>query len=143
MQLDQLLPEQATKNWRSIELTIRRCLPPGTRFDEKQALLNINKGTMQAWVLVDDGVLVGVVTTMFLRDALLGVNQLLIYSAYVADNQRVRFDDYAETLPTLLAFAKANGCREIVAYSNIAYLAELTKLLGFTQHFYFTKEVEL
>lgn len=126
--LIQLTPEQVSTHWDDISVAIAISLPP-TIGDNASVmgdiLASILKGKMHCWVALDNHVIVGVVTTRFMFDDIVGAKNLLIYTIYSPPDSMLKEITWHESIDILKKFGKENGCFQIIAYSNVQYVIKM------------------
>ena len=120
--INQLLPDQIATLWDYIKYAFEQSVPPSADrgiYDSNQVLSALLSGKAQCWILYEkiDNVrrFEGVVITEIIRDNIMGVRNLLIYSLY-GDNISNR--SWREGLVALAKWGIKNGCRNIVGYTD-------------------------
>ena len=118
--ITQLLPDQIAALWDYIKFAFEESIPPnkGT-YDSNQVLSALLSGKAQCWIVYEkvDNVrkFEGVVITEVIRDNIMGVRNLLIYSLY-GDNISNR--SWREGLVALAKWGVRQGCKSIVGYTD-------------------------
>ena len=90
-------------------------------------------GTAQAWVAIQNETLKAAAITMIQVEAGTKVRNLLIYA--LCGYSGVSQDLWEEGFKTFKAFAKANDCRKIIAYSKVPRVMEIAQSLGASMDF--------
>lgn len=133
--LVRLLPDQVAKFWDIIKYAVEESLPPtvSKNIDNMQnVLIGCLDGSIEVWASYlkkDDNIkLNAVMLTQFLYDKSTKTKSLLIYCIYGYNN--ITRDFYIEGLDILKKYAKARGCTQIVAYSDVPLIINLAKQLG-------------
>ena len=142
--LIKLIPEQIAEMWEIIRYGIIHALPP-TAIVSSDGVRGILEallcGSMQCWADVDrvdddQRTLAAIVTTQILDDGATGARCLLIYTlcSYrpVSTN-----DQWYIGINTLRHFAKNNGCRRLAAFTNVPYVIDAVKAVGFDTSYQF------
>ena len=120
--ITQLLPDQIATLWDYIKFAFEESIPPSVdkrAYDSNQVLSALLSGKAQCWIVYEKVGNVrrfeGVVITEVIRDNIMGVRNLLIYSLY-GDNISNR--SWREGLVALAKWGIKNGCKSIVGYTN-------------------------
>lgn len=146
--LVQLLPDQVSRFWDIIKFAVDESLPPivGEHPDRLNRILSsILSGKTQCWASYrrenEKIVFEGICLTKFLYDEASNTKNLLLYSVY--GYEKTENEAWAEAFIATSKFAKANGCNEVVGYTNVDHLIEKAKLFGGnTEYTYITFNVE-
>lgn len=129
--LIKLLPEQIIKEWNVIKYAIEASTYERV-FDTSEAVRNHLReallGVMHIWAIVQEEQFVGIGVTRFSTDGTLGVKRLEIYSLYSYEN--VSMVTWATCFVALKRFAKANGCKHIIALTDQARVLEMAEKMG-------------
>ena len=129
--LTRLLPEQISKFWDIIKFAIEQSLPPivGEHPDKMNRILSsaLSGGT-EVWASHEGHKFEGIVLTKILYDDASGTKNLLIYCLY--GYSEVDNKSWLKGLNTLAKYAKARGCTQIVAYTDVPYIVEIVNNLG-------------
>lgn len=140
MALIRLLPEQAAKHWPEIKNVVFKALPP-TANETHDGMLSILdgfiSGRLHCWLLFDDSNkrIHGIVTTAVVPDPITNQRSLLLYTVSAVDGLSIR--DLVSDFQGLVEFAKAVGCKKIVAYTANSKVISLMKKLGWDVSFSF------
>jgi len=133
--LIKMLPEQISKFWDVIKYGVEQSLPPiaGEHPDKINRILSAAlSGSVDVWAsyVKDDGnrILEGIVLTRILYDGVSGTKNLLIYTVY--GYNAVDDESYMKIFTTLVKYAKAKGCLQLVGYTTLSYLADICKEFG-------------
>ena len=133
--INKLLPEQISNLWEIIKYAVEQSLPPIVTENEdnmNNILSSALSGKIDVWVSyekTDKGnKLEGVMLTNFLFDEVSKRRNLLIYCLYGYNN--VGFKSWIEGLQTLTKYAKSRDCGQIIAYTDVPYMIDLTRKLG-------------
>ena len=132
--LTRLLPDQVSKHWNIIKYGVERSLPPivSAHPDKMNRILSAALcGRIDVWVSrpkEDKSKLEFIALTKILYDDVSDTKNLLIYCIYSYDGvSRASWDS---GLMTVLKEASGRGCSQIVAYTNLPYVVDLTRRLG-------------
>lgn len=128
-------PEQVTKFWPAIEPGIAMALPPGISNNPEamnNVLASILVGSSDCWMSYErnaDGnaVVNGTVITQITKDES-GTRNLLLYAVYGIGIANVA--QWREGYEVLKKWAIANGCANIVAYTEVPELCNIVTRLG-------------
>ena len=129
--LVRLMPEQTAKFWEQIKYAIENSMPPIVRgtMNMNKVLYSLESGRMVAWASVDNGKIVAIVTTTIMEDTCTDMKNLLIYSVYgIAD--QIGKKNWTDGYETLMKYAKAQGCMQMVAFSRVEAIKRIAKHFG-------------
>jgi len=133
--LTKLLPDQIAKFWDIIKYAVEESLPPivGESPDKMQNILTgCLDGSLEVWIshkrTEDVTRIEAVVLTEFLYDRPSKTKSLLIYCLYGYED--IAKESWTEGLEVLKKYAKGRGCKQVVAYSEVPMIIELSKKLG-------------
>jgi hypothetical protein len=133
--LTRLLPEQVSKLWDVIKYAIEQSVPPSTgeHPDKMNRILAAAlSGRIDVWAsYVVEGnkrTFEGIAVTQFLYDDASGIRNMLLYCVY-GYNSPTKYS-WATGLSALVEYAKANGCTNIVAYTQDDEIVRLASHLG-------------
>jgi len=130
--INQLTPDQISIHWEELSKGFNRAIPPyaggGT-----QLLLNLLEscisGRMQVWAWTEADVIQGAVLTTITTDPGTFTRNLYIYALYTREGKTPQ-GVWAEGYEVLGAFAQANKCYAVTAFSDTEGMESLTKLVG-------------
>ena len=136
--LVKLTPEQCMAFWSPIKEGIIKGMPSfrvsqeGMLSIQQQLLID----DMQCWMYVDridkdtgrPSLIEAILTTKVIKEIATGDLSLCIYSLFSKD--KLSIEDYKSGLFAVTNFAKARGCKHIVAYTNVEYIKDIFKQLG-------------
>lgn len=122
-----LTPLQITERWEQLTEWLKG-LYPNAPDELAKVLQQVVAGFGQLWILQQGDKEVALSITSISFDALLGERTLLIYDLVALDY--VTLHGYTEGLKQLKAFAKAKGCKQIVAYTEVDRLKRVALHLG-------------
>lgn len=129
--LIKLLPEQIIKEWEVIKYAIQASVYEEI-FDTSEAVRNHLReallGVLQVWAVVQDEQFVGIGISRFSVDGTLGIKRLEIYCLY--SYEAVSMQTWATCFVVLKRFAKANGCKHIIALTDQARILEMAAMVG-------------
>ena len=128
--LIKLYPNQISDKWDAIGYAIERALPPmivGDPESMNNILLALLEEKMLCWVYVKDKI-EAIITTQVIEDMASKQKNLLLYTAY-AINKLESFD-WLSGLEALRIYARDKGCKSIIAYTELEYMAKLAKNIG-------------
>lgn len=133
--LVRLLPDQIARFWDIIKYAVEESLPPVVSKDidnMQNVLTGCLDGSLEVWASYSkkDNVtkLEGIILTQFIFDRATKTKNLLIYCLY-GYNQFSK-DSWTSGIESLKKYAKAKGCSQIVAYSDVPLIINLAKQLG-------------
>ena len=133
--LVRLLPDQISKFWDIIKYAVEQSLPPivGEHPDKMQNILMAAlDGSIDVWASYSKGEegnkFEGVVLTELLFDRPSRTKNLLLYCLYGYEG--VDSKSWMTGIHTLAKYALSRGCNQVVAYTDIPYMINLTKKLG-------------
>jgi hypothetical protein len=140
--LTRLLPEQVSEFWDVIKFGIEHSLAPiaGEHPDKmNRVLASLLSGTAQCWAsyVKDEGNVKfeGILVTKMLYDEVSDTKNLLLYCVYGYTN--VEQSTWINGLVKVTKYAKAKGCSNIVAYTDVPYLIKIASDLGANTKFTF------
>jgi hypothetical protein len=120
--ITQLLPDQIATLWDYIKFAFEESIPPSVDkrlYDSNQVLFALLSGKAQCWIVYEKTINVrkfeGVVITEVIRDNIMGVRNLLIYSIY---GENISNRSWREGLVALAKWGVRNGCKDIVGYTD-------------------------
>ena len=131
-----LQPEQLSAMWGLFEYAMWNSLPPGETPSSgfmANRLTSCLSGDMQCWLAFqNDAVenkkhILGVVITYVDVDDCSGDKNLLIYSLYGYGTMPTRM--WAEGMDTLKQYAKAQGCKRILAFTSHENVMKIARFL--------------
>jgi len=146
--LTQLLPDQISHFWDIIKYAIEQSLPPITHEhpDKMNRILSsLISGKAQCWASYNKSEkeikFEGIVVTRFLYDDVSNTKNLLIYCLY--GYQGVNKSSWLHGLRALTKYASANGCKKIIAYTDIPYIINIAQQLnGATSYTFLTFDID-
>lgn len=129
--LVRLMPEQTAKYWEQIKFAVENSVPPTVRgtMNMNKVLYSLESGRMVAWASVDEGKIVAIVTTTIMEDSCTDTKNLLIYSVYGIAEQ-IGKKNWTDGYETLMKYAKAQGCAQLVAFSRVEAIKRIAKHFG-------------
>jgi len=137
------------KLWPVIDPAIEEALPPYADKDST-AMNNVReeivKGGVQVWLVTDIGednrpVLYATLLTMMATDTITGTKNLELYAMYGYNEMDMR--TWLDVKRTLVEYAKMEGCRRLVAFTNNeAVVGMVGKLGGAVEYKYLVLEVD-
>jgi hypothetical protein len=145
--LVKLLPDQIAKHWPLVKQALEGSVP-GEYLHKYARLNNILENLlaerMHCWWSAEEIngeiKLYGVLVTTFFDDDCARIKSLRLYAVYGYED--VPEQEWIDGLATLERFAKAHGCVQIDAFTEIPYMVALATRLGWDGRFtYLTKEV--
>jgi hypothetical protein len=120
--INQLLPDQIATLWDYIKYAFEESIPPSADkriYDSNQVLSALLSGKAQCWIVYEKTAnerrFEGVVITEIIRDNIMGVRNLIIYSLY-GDN--ISNKSWREGLVALAKWGVRKGCKAIVGYTD-------------------------
>jgi len=120
--ITQLLPDQIATLWDYVRYAFEESIPPSVDrriYDSNQLLSSLLSGKAQCWIAYEkranERVFEGVVITEIIRDDVMGIRNLLIYSLYGTD---VSHKTWRHGLVALAKWGAKNRCRAIVGYTD-------------------------
>jgi hypothetical protein len=129
--------EQVVSMWGTISTYLSRAIATGqgesTLADYMRKILT---NTSQCWALTKNEVIVGVGLTEVLQ---YNQHKTLHIIAYSGDN----FDEQAEVFPTIVAYAKYNGCKSIEQWGRKGWAKTLPKYLPDFEEVYTVMRMDL
>lgn len=134
IELTKLTPEQVMEYWPQIRECIEVSLPPLVRADG-ESMLRVQEslllGRLECWIASETHDLtktLGVATTSFVTDEISQTKNLLIYTAttIASHNQEM----WRRCYEIISRYARANGCANIIAYSELPEVIGLVERLG-------------
>lgn len=135
-----LLPEQVSNLWNNIRSRLVDRMPPITvngPMELAKVYESLLSGVMQCWTYVKDGVVVGFVLTTVTTDWCTNAKSLLIYAVFsVAETKKEYFEDAFDSLQR---YARSQGCKHIVGYTDIPQVKKIVELLGGSTAFTYIK----
>jgi len=133
--LSKLTPDQISRFWDIIGYAIEQSVPPFSyeHPDRMNRLLVAALcGKIDVWAgytREDDRVRFNCVcVTQFLYDEPTDTRSLLIYALY--GYSVTYFPEWKQMMHTLTKYARAKGCKRIIAYSKVSSVIDLAKKLG-------------
>jgi len=133
--MTKLLPEQISKFWDIIKYAIEQSTPPiiGEAPNKMNSILmSALSGDIDVWASYDKEEektkFNGIILTELLYDKPSKTRNLLIYCLYGYEN--VNKDSWKYGILAILKYAKAKGCNQVIAYTDVPYMIEMTKFLG-------------
>ena len=138
--ITRLLPEQISAFWPIIKYAVEEALPPmvGEHPDKMNRILAaMLSGKLDVWASYKkpDNKFEGIGVTQVLYDEPTNTKSLLLYSIYAYE--KTNPDSWVEAWEAIVKWAKARGCKTIVAYSANSYVVEKAKLFGGNADFTF------
>jgi len=132
--LTKLLPDQISRFWDVISYAVQQSLPPtvGENPNKMNRILtSALSGKIAVWASYVKGEVnkfEGIVLTKILYDDSSDTKNLLIYCIYGYSD--VGKESYLEGIFALSKYAKAQGCQQVVGYTNVGFVVDLVKALG-------------
>lgn len=140
--LTKLLPEQISKYWDIIKYGVEQSLPPivGESADKmNNILMSLLVDKTQCWASYikknENLSFEGVLLTRILYDDASRTRSLLIYCLY--GYSQVDNESWIDGIKMLAKYAKSRKCSQIIAYSNLDRVMEVSKSLGANEPYYF------
>ena len=120
-----LKAKEALNQWDNIRQTLEESIPYHLRspqFFIDQLRRNISEGTILCWRRNDGDKIANIVVTTIIDDYLLLTRNLCIFAAksFIPTTKEARI----EMFDVLAKYGSTMGCRNIIAYSNDAKIAE-------------------
>lgn len=129
------MPDQIANFWNIIKYAVEKSLPPitGDHPDKMNRILSsLLCGKTECWASYDKDhnnvEFEGIVLTKIIYDDASDTRNLLIYCLY--GYEEVNKDSWFEGIKALTKYANSKKCTQIIAYSEIPYMIEMTKTLG-------------
>lgn len=126
--LTRLEPDQISRYWDTIREGVRGGLPPTAANDDDRmanVLAALLSGRAQAWVIMQDKQVVGIVITMILVEEMTDTKNLIIYS--FAGFSPILRKSWMKSMQELVDFAKAMGCKSVGAFTVHKGIVEMLK----------------
>ena len=140
--LTKLLPDQVAKFWDIIKFAVEESLPPiiGENPDKMNRILSsILSGKTQCWASYrrdgENTTFEGIALTKVIYDDASDTRNLLIYTVY-AYNISAK-ESWVDGLLSVVKYAAAQKCSQIVSYTSEPYLVKKAKALGANTDFTF------
>lgn len=132
--LVKILKSKVAEVWSVIAPMIKLTVPSWSGNDERN-LVNILEamldGSLVGWfgyTNEEEPELVGLITTYFTYDIMGGDKSLTIYSLYGL--YTIPKDVWMDGFSTIAKYAKANGCKHIIAYTDLNNVKSIAGKLG-------------
>lgn len=129
------MPDQVTKFWDVIKYAIEESIPPIATNNVNllnNILMSILSNKTQCWASYEKNEkgnrFEGIMLTQVVCEEASNTKNLLIYAMYGFDP--VSSKSWKDGLEATVKFAKSQGCRQIVGYTDLNNLVELAKKLG-------------
>ena len=126
--LIRLEPDQVSRYWDALRDGVRKGLPP-TAVNDEERMANILSALLtqraQAWVIMQDGGVVGVIVTLILVEELTQTRNLILYAFGGLDS--IRRETWMGGLKDLQAYARDMKCEKIGAFTTHKGIAELLR----------------
>lgn len=134
--VSKLLPEQISAFWDVIQYAVAQSLPPISSDHPdimNRVLSSCLSGVTEVWAEYTKDKegntrFEGIALTQFLYDKTSDTKNLLVYCLY--GYQKIDPDSWGRTMVTIAKYAKEKNCAQIIAYSSIPHMIELTRKLG-------------
>lgn len=128
--INKLLPEQISKLWDIIKYAVEQSLPPttGRHADIMNRILaSMLSGGLDVWAIYDRDNMKfeGILVTQFLYDEASATKNLLLYCLYGYSG--ISDSSWTEGFESMVKYAKANKCSNIVAYTSNKYIIEMAR----------------
>ena len=133
--MNKLLPEQISKFWDIIKYAIEQSAPPiigevSNRLNN--ILVAALDGSIEVWASYEregEGIKFdGIILTEILFDRPSKTKNLLIYCLY--GYGQVSDDSWKRGILALLKYAKSKKCNQVIAYTDVPYMIDMTRYLG-------------
>lgn len=133
--ITRLLPDQISKFWDIIKYAVEENLPPivGDHKDRMNRVLSaLLSGKLTCWASYrrenEEFIFEGFCMTSFIYDEVSDIKNILLYCVY-SYNKTIE-DTWIDSFIPIAKFAKANGCVNMVGYTDVPYLIEKANNLG-------------
>jgi hypothetical protein len=141
-----MLPEQITKAWPYLKHGLQATKPAMMTLSDdgyNNILKNLLVGTLQCWAIVDQAAedsFCGFFLTMISDDYVTGTKFMNVYDLF--SFKPLQPGMLESCMEAGIEFAKSNNCNTIVAYSDIPYIIDIARKMGFkTNCVYLVKEI--
>ena len=141
-----LSPEQIAEVWDYIRPGILETLTPVAEVKTEsiqRVLRSFLSEDMQLWLGLEDpsdkATIYGYMVTVIYKDIVTDTSSLLIYS--LVQCKEMPLATWQTGLRKLQDFAQANKCFQLMAYTDVPRMVEITKSLGFQTMTFLRKEV--
>lgn len=126
-----LMPEQVANHWNELKDKLVEFGPPTSEgvVDYNMVLEACLAGAMQIWASTAGEHVTGYCVTQIINDPFSRSKSLLIYAVFTIDGKKSILKEWEDAYATMVAHAKAKGCRRICAYSSNP------KIISLAQHF--------
>ena len=136
--------ERIVEYWDMIRHAVIKGMPNlSPRIDVDKVANNIleaaMKGIADIWMLGSEGKLYAIASTVQTIDMIGGSNALVIYSLFGYRDMPKEL--WADAISTLEKYARAKGCLNISAFTDVPAVVNIAKGLGFNMVNFLTKEV--
>jgi len=121
-------PVYISNNWNELYEMLKPALFNPGELVKTNLLRAVLTGIAQCWFCSHDDVGVGIVVTNFSIDSFSGLKDLVIYAVVTGNNSTL--DDWNDSLNTLTEYARSQGCKRVVAFSNNSKLVRFLKRLN-------------
>lgn len=133
--LTKLLPDQISKMWDLLRYCIEQSMPVNIEMHPNKMdklLMSALNGKLEVWAAYrkeeDKVVFEGILVTRFVYDDATDSKNMLIYALY--GYEKISEDTYLNGLKTIIKYAHANNCYQIIAYTDRENVVELVNQLG-------------
>jgi len=133
--LTRLLPDQISAFWDIIKYAVEESLPPiiGEHPDRMNRILSsLLSSKTECWASYrreDERIIFeGICLTKIIYDDASGTKNLLLYCIYGYESTLE--EAWMDAFRSVSKYAKAQGCNDIIGYTNVPYLIEKAKLFG-------------
>ena len=140
--LNKMLPDQVAKFWDIIKYAVEQSLPPvvGENPNKMNRILAAAlSDRIDVWAsytrIGEQTKFEGIVLTKILYDDCSDTSNLLIYCIY--GYEAVSKQSWPEALMTLIKYAKAKNCQQVIAYTEFPYIVEIAHRIGADVRFTF------
>lgn len=126
-----LASDQCAGYWEDIKNVVAAAMPTfadNSQDGMNQVLANLLDGHAQAWVVLDGQTVVALAITLIQIDTITSARNLLIYA--MAGYGNIRKEIWEEGFSAMRAFASANNCYKVLAFSSIPRILEVATMLG-------------
>ena len=126
--LIRLEPDQISRYWDTIREGVRGGLPPTAANDDDRmanVLAALLSGRAQAWIIMQDKQVVGIVITMILVEEMTDTKNLIIYS--FAGFSPILRTSWMKSMQELVKFAQGMGCRSVGAFTTHKGIVDMLK----------------
>jgi len=131
-----LQPEQISRHWDVLREVLTTLVMDGEQLEQKQVTKIAEKlisEQVQCWAVQEqvenEYNLVGFVFTSIVVDAIMEIKNLLLLGLYTLRPPSGLFI-WTKSFEKLLLYARGNGCKSIIFYTNVPVLLSMAKKFG-------------